>query len=86
MENNYINPFRPNTYEATFVYMIRQHGELSVQTESQILGLFPLTTWEKLFSEFGLKVQKSILNGIYDKNLLGDGEYPMTVFVGQKEK
>lgn len=86
LENNYINPFRPNTYEATFVYLIRQRGELSIQTENQILGLFPLSTWEKLFDEFGLKMQKSILNGIYDNNILGDGEYPMTVFVGQKDK
>jgi len=86
LENNYINPIRPNTYEATFVYLIREHGELSIQTENQILGLFPLTTWEKLFSEFGLKMQKTSLNGIYDDNLIGDGKYPMTVFVGQKAK
>lgn len=86
LENNYINPFRYNTYETTFVYLIRWHGKLSIQTESQILGLFPLTTWENLFNEFGLKMHKSILTGVYDKNLLGDGEYPMTVFIGQKTK
>jgi len=26
-ENNFINPFHPNTYEATLVYLIRQQGE-----------------------------------------------------------
>jgi SAM-dependent methyltransferase len=86
LENNYINPLRPNTYEATFVYLIRQHGELSIRTESQILGLFPLATWEKLFGEFALKMQKSTLNDVYDKYLLCDGEYPMTVFIGQQVK
>ena len=86
LENNYINLYRPNTYEATFVYMIREHGELSIHTENQILGLFPLITWDNLFIEFGLKMQKLTLNGIYNKNLLGDGEYSMIVFLGGKER
>ena len=84
LENNYINPFRPNTYEATFIFMIRQKGNLSIYTENQILGLFSLNSWEKLFNEFNIKIKKSIWNSVYDDNILGDGEYPLTVFVGQK--
>jgi ubiquinone/menaquinone biosynthesis C-methylase UbiE len=83
-ENNRINPFRPNTYEATFVYLIRQQGELTIHTDHQVLGLFSQATWEKLFNDAQLTMQKTNLNGIYDQYLLGDGEYPLTIFVGQK--
>ena len=84
LENNYINSFRPNTYEATFVYLIRRQGELTIQTEHQVLGLFSQATWEKVFNDAELTMQKTELNGIYDKYLLSDGDYPLTIFVGQK--
>ncbi len=84
LENNYINPFRSNTYEATLVYLIRQQGELATHTDHHVLGLFSQATWEEVFNDAGLTMQKTILNGIYDKYLLGDGEYPLTLFVGQK--
>lgn len=84
LENNYVNPFRPNTYEATFVYLIRQQGELTIHTDHQVLGLFSQATWEKVFNDAELTMQKTNLNGIYDKHLLGDGEYPLTVFFGKK--
>jgi ubiquinone/menaquinone biosynthesis C-methylase UbiE len=83
-ENNYINPLRPNTYEATFVYLIRQHGELTIHTDHHVLGLFSLATWEKLFNDAELTMQKTSLNGIYDKYLFSGGNYPLTVFIGQK--
>ncbi|MCG8339468.1 MAG: hypothetical protein MJE63_33590 [Proteobacteria bacterium] len=81
---HYINLFTPNTYEATFVYLIRQQGELTVRTDHQVLGLFPLATWETLFSDAGLTMKIEDFNGIYDPYLLGDGEYPLTIFLGQK--
>ena len=84
LENNYINPFRPNTYEATFVYLIRQQGELTIRTDHQVLGLFSQATWDKVFNNAGITVQKTNLDGIYDPYLLNDGEYPLTIFVGQK--
>jgi hypothetical protein len=66
------------------VYLIRQQGELTIHTDHQVLGLFSQATWEKVFNDAELTMQKTKLNGIYDKHLLGDGEYPLTVFVGQK--
>ena len=84
LENNYINPFRPNTYEATLVYLIRQQGELTIHTDHHVLGLFSQATWEQVFNDAKLAMQKTNLNGIYNKYLLCDGEYPLTVFVGQK--
>lgn len=83
-ENNYLNPFRPQTYEATLVYLIRRQGELTIHTERQVLGLFPQTVWETVFKDAGLAMQNTVLEGVYDKHLLGEGRYPLTVFVGLK--
>jgi ubiquinone/menaquinone biosynthesis C-methylase UbiE len=85
-ENNYINPLHPNTHEATLVYMIRQHGELTIHSDHQILGLFSQDIWEKLYHNSDLTMQETNLNGIYDQYLLGDGAYPLKIFVGQKAK
>jgi hypothetical protein len=84
LENNYINPFRPNTYDATFVYLIRRRGELTVHTDHHVLGLFSQATWESLFDAQGFAMQQTTLDGIYDEYLLSDGAYPLTVFVGRK--
>jgi len=83
-ENNYINPFRPNTYEATLLYLIRQKGELTIHTEQQVLGLFSQATWDDMFSNAGITMQKKCLDGIYDPFLLNDGKYPLVIFVGRK--
>ena len=83
-ENNYINPLHPNTYEATLVYLIRERGELTIQTEQQVLGLFSQEIWNEVFKNAGITMQKSSLDGIYDSYLLNDGEYPLVIFVGQK--
>jgi SAM-dependent methyltransferase len=85
-ENNFVNPLKPDTYEATLVYLIREKGELSIHTEHQILGLFPLASWESLFKDSNLAMRKVNLDGIYEPFILGEGEYPMTIFVGQKTK
>ncbi|HAP32422.1 MAG TPA: SAM-dependent methyltransferase, partial [Firmicutes bacterium] len=84
LENNYINPFRPNSYEATLVYLIRQQGELTIHTDHQVLGLFSQAIWDEVFKSAGITMQKATLDGIYDRYLLNDGEYPMIIFVGQK--
>jgi ubiquinone/menaquinone biosynthesis C-methylase UbiE len=84
LENNYINPFHPNTYEATLVYLIRQRGELTIYTDQQVLGLFSQAVWDNVFRDAGFTMRKTTLDGVYDKYLLGEGEYPLIVFVGQK--
>jgi ubiquinone/menaquinone biosynthesis C-methylase UbiE len=84
LENNYINLFRPNSYEAILVYLIRQQGELTIHTDHQILGLFPKATWDQVFKNAGLAIRTKTLDGIYDKYLLGEGEYPLTILVGQE--
>jgi hypothetical protein len=57
---------------------------LTLHTDRQILGLFPQATWDQAFDDAGLAMRKMTLDGLYDKYLLGDGQYPLTVFVGQK--
>jgi len=64
--------------------LIRQQGELTIHTDRQVLGLFSQVTWEKLFNDAELNMQKTRLNGIYDQYLLGRGEYALTIFVGRK--
>jgi SAM-dependent methyltransferase len=84
LENNYINRYRPDTYEATLVYLIRRSGELTIRTECHRLGLFSQEAWERALTEAGLSVQEADLRGTYDKCLLGGGEYPLKVFIGWK--
>jgi ubiquinone/menaquinone biosynthesis C-methylase UbiE len=84
LENNFINPFRPHTYEATLVYLIRQQGELTIHTDHQVLGLFSQAIWDEVFKNAGMTMQKTNLDGIYDAYILNGGEYPLIVFVGQK--
>lgn len=84
LENNYINTFNPNTYEATFMYLIRKQGRLSIHTENQILGLFPQATWENIFIKSGLVMQRTTLSSVYEKYILDKGEYPLTIFIGKK--
>jgi ubiquinone/menaquinone biosynthesis C-methylase UbiE len=84
LENNYTNRYRPHTYEATLVYLIRRRGELTIHTERHVLGLFPQEIWEKLLTKAGLSIQEKDLDGAYDKYLLNDGAYPLKVFIGRK--
>lgn len=84
LENNYINLYRPETYEATLLYLIRRRGELTIHTECHVLGLFSQEAWEKVFAEAGLSMQEAGINGTYNKYLLGGGEYPLKIFIGRK--
>lgn len=84
LENNHVDPLKPDTYEAIFVYLIRHKGELTLHTDRHVLGLFPQDRWEKVFRDKGLRLEQSTLDGIYDPYLLADGAYPLQVFVGTK--
>ena len=47
-----------STFEATFVYLIRNIGELEIHTDHGNIGLFKLEMWLNLFKEEGLDVAK----------------------------
>jgi SAM-dependent methyltransferase len=84
LENNYIHPYRPGTYEAAIVYLIREHGELHIRSECHVLGLFPRAAWEEAFAREGFAIEVSDLHGGYAENLLGGGVYPQHMFIGRK--
>lgn len=83
-ENNYTPKPDRATYEATLVYLIRQEGKLSIHTDSHVLGLFSQAEWLSLLKGAGLEVKQKRLDDVYDRFILGEGEYPMQVFVGVK--
>jgi len=85
-ENNYIPKTNRSTYEATLVYLIRRDGQLSVHSDHHVLGLFSNAEWLALLQGAGFDVRQAGLDGIYDRFLLGEGEYPMQVFVGIKPR
>ena len=81
-ENNYIPGEDRSTYEATIIYLIRKRGELSVYTDRHVLGLFAQPQWLAVLKGAGLEVEQTVLDGVYDRFIMGDGEYAMQVFVG----
>jgi ubiquinone/menaquinone biosynthesis C-methylase UbiE len=83
-ENNYVNPYIPDTYEITMLYLIRQKGKLSKYIEESKAGLFPKKTWDEVLDNAGFNMETRKLDGIYDEYLLGEGEYPLTIFIGRK--
>lgn len=76
---NYYDP-NPDDfcYEGNFIYLIRRVGELSIETDCHLLGLFELATWMDCMKEVGLEVFKreSILP-------LPDGQ-AMPILIGLK--
>ncbi len=46
------------TMETIFVYFIRGHGQLRVEEDLHITGLFPIQTWVDLMTEAGFTVEK----------------------------
>lgn len=83
-ENNHIPRRDSSTYEATFVYLIRRDGVLSVHTDRHRLGLFSQAEWRSLLKEAGLQVKQTRLDGVYDRFIIGEGTYPMQVFISLK--
>lgn len=79
-ENNHLPDPQGNTYEATMVYLIHRGGRRELATDLHTLGLFPRDTWMRMLrDELGLQVRETRLDHLYDSNLLGEGEYPLTV-------
>ena len=59
IENRY-DPDPGDTWiEATFVYLIRRNGRLTVETDSHRLGIFPLATWSRLLASVGFVVTRA---------------------------
>lgn len=84
LENNHVDPYRPESYQAVFVWLIRQDGQLRIHHETHQLGLFPRRVWEEAFERAGFEMDASMIDGHYERWLLGHGSYRQTVFVGRR--
>jgi ubiquinone/menaquinone biosynthesis C-methylase UbiE len=85
LENNFINPYVPNTYEITMVYLIRKKGKLTKYIEETVAGLFSRATWDEVLRNSGFLMETRTLDGMYDDYLMGEGKYPLTIFIGRKK-
>ncbi|MGD9264629.1 MAG: class I SAM-dependent methyltransferase [Lysobacterales bacterium] len=83
-ENNHVPLVDRSSYEATIIYLIRRDGELSIYTDRHVLGLFSQSEWTSCLTAAGLEVRQEELKGIYDRFILGEGQYPMRIFIGVK--
>jgi SAM-dependent methyltransferase len=56
---NYYDPDENDTvYQGTFIYLIRQGGRLSIETDRHLCGVFPLASWRRLLGEIGFEVRE----------------------------
>jgi SAM-dependent methyltransferase len=54
---NYYDPDPNDTwYEGNLIYIIRRAGKLTIETDSHIVGIFPLQTWTDICREVGFEV------------------------------
>jgi SAM-dependent methyltransferase len=58
VENYYDPDPADTTYECTFVYLIRQRGELTIETDRHLAGLFPLDVWYDNLRRTGFDVRQ----------------------------
>jgi ubiquinone/menaquinone biosynthesis C-methylase UbiE len=62
IENRYDPDFGDTTYENAFVYLIRRAGQLEVETDRHLGGIFELETWTRLLHDAGFSVHLSRLD------------------------
>ena len=73
IENRYDPNPEDSTYESTFVYLIRREhsqGQLEIETDRHLGGLFDLETWSRCLAETGFEVNQTEL---------GEGVVPLFV-------
>jgi hypothetical protein len=56
IENYYDPNLSDETYEGTFIYLIRDSGKLRIETDHHVLGLFSLNVWRTALQETGFEV------------------------------
>jgi SAM-dependent methyltransferase len=61
---NYYDPDPTDTqFEMTFIYLIHQGGELRIESDLHLAGLFPVATWLRLLAEAGFEVTQKVFEG-----------------------
>lgn len=60
VENYYDPDPQDSVFEMTFLFLIRQHGQLRIEVDQHEVGLFPVETWRRLLAEVGFQVHEHI--------------------------
>ena len=62
----YSTDLDPNdtTIETTYVFFIKRDGDLLIEVDTHVTGLFHVATWERLLTEGGFEVERTINTGI----------------------
>ncbi|MDX9741955.1 MAG: class I SAM-dependent methyltransferase [Gammaproteobacteria bacterium] len=71
VENVYDPEPADEHYETTILYLIRDGGQLRIETDRWTMGIFPLETWRRVLRETGFELHE-------ERYELGEDEY--TVF------
>lgn len=58
IENVYDPDPADEHYEATILYLIRDHGRLRIETDHWTMGIFSLETWRQVLRETGFQVHE----------------------------
>ncbi len=80
-ENNYYPDPDGTTYEATIVYLVRRGGKLEIHTDRHVIGLFSLEIWLELIKRSGFEVKEQKQEDTYTPYILGEGKYPLQMFI-----
>lgn len=75
-----------STYEATMVYLVRRGGKLEIHSDVHLLGLFGSEVWNAFFAGLDLEVKREALKDLYDPFIMGEGDYPLAIFICRKHK
>jgi hypothetical protein len=77
IENVYDPDPADEQYETTILYLIRDHGQLRIETDYWTMGLFSIDTWRSVLRETGFEVHEG-------RYTAGEDEY--TVFACVKTR
>ena len=78
IENQYDPDPRDTTFEATFIFLIRRGGDLAIEADRHLLGIFPVATWIDLAKKVSFEVTLANLK-------LDDPNYPeVPILIGTK--
>ncbi|MBU7032383.1 MAG: class I SAM-dependent methyltransferase [Theionarchaea archaeon] len=62
IENMYDPDPEDTTFECTFLYLIRENGKLSIESDHHLLGIFPHAIWMKTLEEVGFSIEEKKLH------------------------
>jgi SAM-dependent methyltransferase len=63
IENSYDPDPTDTTYESTFVFLIRERGDLRIETDRHLGGLFDMGVWYASLRAVGFKVETTSMKG-----------------------